>query len=87
MATLQQQLIAAQAKLTEYTTAESEALQANRIRMTSAAGMDREMEMSSLKQIREGVTYWTGICASLEARIAGAPTFGGRSFSVADFGN
>ncbi len=87
MATLQQQLIAAQAKVAEYTTAETEALQANRVRLTSSSGIDREEEMASLKQIRDGLSYWTNIATSLEARIAGTPTLGGRTFSVANFGN
>lgn len=85
MASLQTQLAAAQAKLAEYSAAESVALEANRVRLTSASGMDREVEQSNLKHIRDGVTYWSGICSSLEARIAGAPTFGGRTFSVANF--
>lgn len=87
MASLQSQLAAAQAKLAEYNAAESDALQAQRLRLTSASGMDREEEMASLKQIRDGITYWSGIATSLEARIAGAATFGGGTFSSANFGN
>ncbi|WP_372826528.1 hypothetical protein [Polaromonas sp.] len=85
MATLAAQLTAAQLKLAEYSAAESVALDAQRIRLTSPSGMDREEEMANLNAIRKGITYWQGIASGLEARIAGAPTLGGRTFSVADF--
>lgn len=87
MATLQSQLAAAQTKLAEYSAAETEALQAQSLRLTSPGGIDREEVMANLKQIREGITYWSSIASGLEARIAGAATFGGRTFSSANFGN
>jgi hypothetical protein len=85
MASLQTQLTVAQNKVAEYMAAETAALEANRVRMTGPDSLDREVEMSSLKQIRDGLTYWSNRCTSLEAQIAGAPTFGGRTFSVASF--
>jgi hypothetical protein len=87
MASLASQLAAAQAKLAEYNSAESDALQAQRVRLTSPDGINREQEMSALKQIQEGITYWSNVCTGLEARIAGAGTFGGRTFSSANFGD
>jgi hypothetical protein len=87
MATLAAQLAAAQTKLAEYSAAESAALEAQRARMTSPSGVDREEELASLAQIRSGITYWSSICTTLEARIAGAGTFGGRTYSSANFGN
>ena len=87
MATLAQQLAAAQTKLAEYSAAETAALQAQSLRLTSPGGVDREEEMASLKTIRDGITYWSTIASGLEARLAGVPTFGGRTFSSANFGN
>lgn len=87
MASLATQLAAAQAKLAEYSAAESAALEVQRIRLTSPSGIDREEEMANLKQIRDGITYWNGIASTLEARIAGAGTFGGRIYSSANFGD
>lgn len=87
MASLAVQLAAAQAKVAEYTAAETAALGAQRVRLTSPGGVDREEELAGLQQIRNGITYWSGICTTLEARIAGAATFGGRTFSSANFGD
>jgi hypothetical protein len=87
MASLSAQLAAAQAKVAEYTAADTAALEAQRVRLTSPSGIDRELEIASLAQIRGGITYWSGICSTLEARIAGAGTFGGRTFSSANFGD
>ena len=81
-------LVAAEARLAEYLQSESEALQAQEIRLTApGGGIDRAETMASLADIRRGITYWRGRVASLKARINGQPTFGGMPFTSARFGD
>ena len=87
MSTLAEQLSAAQAKLAEYETAESEALQAQDIRVSvPGGGGDRSETMADLRDIRRGISYWRSRCAGLQARISGQPTVGGMTFTSARFG-
>ncbi len=87
MATLAEQLTEAQTKVAECMAAESQALQAQEIRLTSAGGMDRAEVMADLAQIRRQLVMWRGIQRGLEAQIAGKPTFAGMPFTSARFGD
>jgi cytochrome c peroxidase len=86
MATLADQLTAAQTKLDEYLQAETDALEAQEIRGSVPGGPERTEVMADLRSIRQGITFWQGRVASLQARINGQPTIGGMAFSSARFG-
>jgi hypothetical protein len=80
-------LAEAQAKLAEYQAAETEALAAQEIRLTSAGGVDRAEMMADLRTIQRGVREWRGIVARLQAQANGQPTFGGMTFTSGRFGD
>lgn len=80
-------LAEAQARLAEYMVAESDCLNGQQVRLTSPNGMDREVTMPTLADIRRGISYWRGQVAMLDAQARGLPTMGGMSFSSANFGN
>jgi hypothetical protein len=67
--------------------AESKALDAQEVRLTSAAGIDRAEVMADLREIRKSIAFWRGQVALLKARANGQATFAGMTFSSANFGN
>lgn len=77
-------LVEAQAMVTAYTTAETQLLLGKEVRM-GGPGLDRWLRLEDLEQIRAGRKEWESRVASLSADAAGAPKFGGLSYSVADF--
>lgn len=88
MPDLSAELTAARLKLAEYLAAETEALQAQEIRLASPnSGMDRTEVMADLAEIRRGISYWKRIIGNLEARSSGQPTFAGMPFTSARFGD
>jgi hypothetical protein len=87
MATIAEQLTEAQAKVAEYMAAETAALEAQEIRLTSAGGIDRAEVMADLTQIRRGLTMWRSRLVSLQAQLNGQPTFAGMPFTSARFGD
>lgn len=80
-------LAEAQAKYNEALAAESQALMAKETRLTSAGGIDRVDIQQDLRDIRKSVVYWKGEVARLSAKASGLPTFGGMTFTSANFGN
>ena len=77
----------AQARLQEYLDAESACLTGQEVRLTSSNGVDRAIVMPDLREIRRGIAFWRGKVATLQAKANGQPTFGGVTFSSANFGN
>jgi hypothetical protein len=80
-------LAEAQARLAEYMAAESACLTGQEVRLTSPNGIDRSEVLPDLASIRKGLTYWRGQVALLQAQANGQATFGGMTFSSANFGN
>lgn len=77
----------AQAKVQEYLDAETNALAAQEVQLTSANGVDRRQVMASLAEIRRGLAHWRREVTRLQAEAAGAPTIGGVTFTSARFGD
>lgn len=76
----------AQAMVAAYTEAEKQILLGKEVRL-GGAGTERWFKHEDLPQIRAGRKEWQGVVAGLQHAGAGTPTFGGRTFSVADFSN
>lgn len=85
MATLSEKLATAERRLSEHYVAETDALKAQELSLTSASGLDRRQVMSNLADIRRGIADLKREIASLEAAIAKAPRVGGAAFSSASF--
>lgn len=76
----------AQAKVAEYLAAETAVLEAKEVRMgIGGAGIDRQLRMEDLAEIRKGRQEWERVVSSLQATAAGAPRIGGLGFSLASF--
>jgi hypothetical protein len=80
-------LAEAQTRLQEYLAAESDCLLGQEVRLSSPNGVDRTSVMPTLADIRRGIAHWRGQVAQLQAVANGQPTFGGMTFSSANFGN
>lgn len=74
----------AQAMVTAYLQAEAQILLGKEVRI-GGSGTDRHFKHEDLPQIRAGRQEWEGRVAALQKAASSAPTFGGRTFSVADF--
>jgi len=81
-------LAQAQAKLAEYLSAESAILEGKEVRLgVAGGGVDRVWRSEDLGEIRKGRMEWEGRVAALQRGAAGVPSFGGISFSHANFGD
>lgn len=76
----------AQTMVTAYLAAEAEVLLGKEVRM-GGPGLDRWLRFEDLAEIRKGRTEWEARVKALQQTDAGAPTFGGLSYSLADFSN
>lgn len=74
----------AQAMVAMYLTAEQQLLAGKEVRL-GGAGIDRWHRMEDLEQIRAGRKEWETKVTALQNTASGKPTFGGLSFSVANF--
>jgi len=77
-------LAEAQAMVTAYLSAEQAILQGKEVRL-GGAGLDRWLRQEDLDMVRAGRQEWERRVTQLQAVASRAPTFGGLSFSVADF--
>jgi hypothetical protein len=81
-------LAQAQAILEKYLAAEADILLGKEVRLgSSGGGTDRLWRSEDLAELRKGRQEWERRVAGLQARAAGAPSFGGVSYSLANFGN
>lgn len=69
-----------------YTVAEKEILLGKEVRM-GGPGLDRWLRFEDLGEVREGRKEWEARVKALTQSTSGAPTFGGLSYSLADFSN
>lgn len=76
----------AQAMVAAYTQAEAQILLGKEVRI-GGAGTDRMFKHEDLAQVRAGRKEWEVRVASLQSTAAGAPTFGGRGYGLANFSN
>jgi hypothetical protein len=74
----------AQAMVATYTAAEQQLLAGKEVRL-GTHGTDRWHRMEDLAEIRAGRKEWEARVTALLNASSGKPTFGGLSFSVADF--
>lgn len=77
-------LAEAQAMVTAYNAAELAILQGKEVRL-GGAGLDRFLRHEDLDMVRTGRQEWERRVAALQAAADSRPTFGGLSYSVADF--
>ncbi len=81
-------LAQAQAILQKYLAAEADILLGKEVRLGAAgAGNDRVWRSEDLAELRKGRQEWERRVAGLQAQASGAPSFGGLSYSLANFGN
>lgn len=76
----------AQTMVTAYLAAEAEILLGKEVRM-GGPGLDRWLRLEDLGEIRAGRKEWEGRVKALQQTDASTPTFGGLSYSLADFSN
>lgn len=74
----------AQAMVAAYLAAEAEVLLGKEVRM-GGSGLDRWLRLEDLEQIRAGRKEWEARVKTLQQAESGSPTFGGLSYSLADF--
>lgn len=74
----------AQAMVTMYLSAEQQLLAGKEVRL-GGPGIDRWHRMEDLEQIRAGRKEWEARVAALQNASSSTPTFGGLTFSAADF--
>ena len=74
----------AQAMVAAYLEAEKQILLGKEVRM-GGPGLDRWLRLEDLEQIRAGRKEWEGTVKNLTQTSSGTPTFGGLSYSLADF--
>lgn len=80
-------LAQAQAMLDKYLAAEADILLGKEVRLGGASsGVDRLWRSEDLPELIKGRQEWERRVAGFQARAAGAPSFGGVSFSHANFG-
>lgn len=77
-------LAEAQSMVAAYVAAEQAILQGKEVRL-GGTGIDRWLRYEDLEMVRKGRQEWERRVTSLQAAASGQPTFGGLSYSVADF--
>ena len=77
-------LAEAQAMVAAYIAAEQAILSGKEVRL-GGAGIDRFLRHEDLNMVRDGRKEWEGRVAALQAAASNGPTFGGLSYSLADF--
>jgi hypothetical protein len=82
MTTLAQAL----AMVAKYLEAETALLEGKQVRLSAqGGGADRVWISEDLPELRKGRMEWERRAAELQRQAAGAPSFGGISYSLADF--
>lgn len=76
----------AQSMVAAYVECEKQILLGKEVRM-GGTGLDRFLRFEDLDLVRAGRKEWEGKVAKYQQASAGAPTFGGLSYTVADFSN
>lgn len=76
----------AQAMVAAYLEAEKQILLGKEVRL-GGPGLDRWLRFEDMGEVRAGRKEWEGRVKAMQQSTASTPTFGGLSYSVADFSN
>lgn len=76
----------AQAMVAAYLEAEKQILLGKEVRM-GGPGLDRWLRFEDMGEVRAGRKEWEARAKSLQQTDSSTPTFGGLTYSIADFSN